>query len=125
MSNNIFDDLPQDSKVTEIGEDKAFAQSQRYNGMSQPEYRARNRDYKIQLKARRVRWARRIFVAIFVYIAAILLVFIAIGCSSLKYNSSVVNVFLGTTSIHIIGLAYVVANWLFPHSKKSKTPNAS
>ena len=125
MGNNIFGDLPEDSEVTEVGEDEAFGQSQKYDGISQLEYKARNRNYKIQLKARRVRWARRIFVAIFIYIVAILLIFIAIGRLSLKYNSSVVNVFLGTTSIHIIGLAYVVANWLFPHSKKAKTPNAS
>lgn len=119
MGNNIFDDLPENLEVTEKDEDRAFDQSQKYDGISRLEYKARNRNYKIQLKARRVRWARRIFVAIFIYIAIILLIFIAIGHSSLKYDSSVVNVFLGTTSIHIIGLAYVVANWLFPHSKKN------
>lgn len=119
MGNNIFDDLPENLEVTEKDEDRAFDQSQKYDGISRLEYKARNRNYKIQLKARRVRWARRIFVAIFIYIAIILLIFIAIGHSLLKYDSSIVNVFLGTTSIHIIGLAYVVANWLFPHSKKN------
>ena len=63
-----------------------------------------------------------IILFIFGYITLILLLFFCIGMQWLKYNSSDIGVFLGTTSIHIIGLGYVVVHWLYPNVK---TPNAS
>lgn len=110
-------DVSRDSNVTEEEENNSFAQSEKYEGISKEEFEKRDREYQIRLKNRRVRWARRILIAIFVYIAIILTIFIAIGFLKLSYDSSVVNVFLGTTSVHIIGLAYVVAKWLFPQLK--------
>lgn len=118
MSNELFN-LEKNPNVAEAQENEAFDKSLNYEGLSQQEYDARDRDYKIQLKDRRVRWARRILIAIFVYIIAILAIFVAMGALKLQYNPSVMNVFLGTTSVHVIGLAYVVAKWLFPPLNKN------
>ncbi|MFV0948318.1 hypothetical protein [Campylobacter jejuni] len=55
---------------------------------------------------------------IMTYIIAIVIIVILIGFSILKYDNYVINIFLGTTSINIIGLGYIAMRWLFPNSYK-------
>ncbi len=52
------------------------------------------------------------------YISIITSIVICIGFESLIYDNYVINIFLGTTSINIIGLGYIAMRWLFPNSYK-------
>lgn len=55
-----------------------------------------------------------------VYIACVLAVIVFVGLGYLRYDASVINIFLGTTSIHVIGLGYVAMRWLFPNTHRYK-----
>ncbi|MCV3443927.1 hypothetical protein L8W64_08220 [Campylobacter sp. IFREMER_LSEM_CL1097] len=50
------------------------------------------------------------------YISIITLIVILIGFEFLIYDNYVINIFLGTTSVNIIGLGYIAMRWLFPNS---------
>ena len=54
------------------------------------------------------------FICGYIVIIVVMVAFIELGW--LKCDRYVITTFLGTTSINIIGLAYIAMRWLFPNS---------
>lgn len=52
------------------------------------------------------------------YIFAVLVILFFYGFGFLKFDSSVIIAFLTTTTFNILGIAVIVAKWLFPDLKK-------
>ncbi|AFI05165.1 hypothetical protein [Helicobacter cetorum] len=128
--NSMFKNA-QNQNIAKQDEYNAFGETSRYDDIDNKkrlqELEKINQEMKWneEINKQRKYWTKFIFGVIFTYIIVIILIFCAIGFGWLKYNdSSVVNIFLGTTSVHVIGLAYIVAKWLFPHLKDSKPYDA-
>jgi len=74
-------------------------------------------DIKEQDKSERKLYANLSFTIVTMWLVFVLIIFIAIGKGFLKYSDNVVIAFLTTTTIEVIGIYLIVANYLFPLKK--------
>lgn len=54
------------------------------------------------------------------YIVLVLIILFLYGVNFLKFDSSVIITFLTTTTLNVLGIAIIVAKWLFPELKIKK-----
>ena len=62
----------------------------------------------------RKRYAGKIFGLVAVWLVFIAIVMISVGLSFLKFSENVVLALIGSTTLNVLVLFYIVANYLFP-----------
>jgi hypothetical protein len=74
-------------------------------------------DIAEQDKEERKTYANLSFTLVSMWLTMVLVIFIAIGQKRLEYSDTVIVTLLTTTTINVIGIYIIVANYLFPSKK--------
>lgn len=72
-----------------------------------------------KLSDHRLHYSWAIFVFVVLYTLSFIAIFVLVGIKFLCINDSVMKIFLGTNTIQIVGILYIVAKWLYPANGNS------
>jgi hypothetical protein len=91
--------------------------------ISQNDMLLQDREDREQIRNQRKIYAIWIFIILSGWLLSIIVITIFCGLKIFHLNDNVLITIFGTTTINILGLSYIVANYLFPKSKLNDTLN--